>query len=109
MAVAAHERLGKIAVAYASDMVRVYEPTLVSEDTQSNNDMEVDSNITRYKWTEVSKWRCQLVQWLAWDNFVGNNNPFVACASADGTYVSSHIPALKFADVYLCTLQPQGL
>jgi len=83
-------------VAYGSEMVRVYEPTLKAQGPSITTPVPVSGSalakfdksgeIMQFEWTEVSRWRCALVQWLNWDNFVGNSNSFVACASADSTY-----------------------
>lgn len=88
MAVAAHHSNGKIAVAFASDMVRVYEPQLRPMDEARAEALAEKRKITnenQYSWSELGQFRCQLVQHVAFDSFPGNEHPLIACASADST------------------------
>lgn len=88
MAVASHATNGKIALAFASDMVRVYSPELRSvDDTKAESIAEKrkTSDKTQYSWSEHGSFRCQLVQHVAFDSFPNNENPLIACASADST------------------------
>jgi U3 small nucleolar RNA-associated protein 13 len=88
MAVAAHHSNGKIAVAFGSDMVRVYEPQLRPIDETRAEALAEKRKVeekTQYSWSEQGGFRCQLVQHVAFDSFPGNENPLIACASADST------------------------
>lgn len=80
MAIACHPKNFLLAVAFASDMVRIYEPTL------KPNLKDEASKRQTYVWKEIKQWKCDLVQYLCWDNHnVGN--PLIAACSADGSYV----------------------
>lgn len=80
MAISANPVNGLIAVAYASDIIRIYEPIPKPiQNISSTND-----NI--YIWKELSHWKCELVQYLSWFQSPSSNT-MIAASSANGTYV----------------------
>jgi U3 small nucleolar RNA-associated protein 13 len=70
--------------------VRIYEPEIATRSVAANQltetkESKVESANVRYRWKEIGKWKCEVVAWLAWDNFNVNSSPLVAAGCADGT------------------------
>lgn len=86
MAVSCHSKSQLIAVAFASDMIRIYEPSLKPTLLKKGQDEFDESRRQVYFWNEINQWKCELVQHLCWDNY-NTTNPLIAASSANGTYV----------------------
>jgi U3 small nucleolar RNA-associated protein 13 len=88
-ACAVHPTNGRLAVAFQSGFVRIFEPNVKTKSMGANTLVEtveekIEKASVRYQWTEIGKFKCEMVGWLAWDHF-GSSSPLVACACADGS------------------------
>ena len=88
-AVAVHPTNGRLAAAFQSGFIRIFEPTIKTKSLGANALVEtveekIEKASVRYQWTEIGKWKCEMVSWLAWDTFQ-TNTPLVAAACADGS------------------------
>lgn len=88
-AVAVHPTNGRLAAAFQSGFIRIYEPRIRTKASGANRLVEtveekVEQATVRYEWAEIGKWKCEMVAWLAWDTFQ-SSSPLVAAACADGS------------------------
>lgn len=88
-ALAVHPTNGRLAAAFQSGFIRIYEPRIRTKSSGANKMIEtveekVEKANVRYEWAEIGKWKCEMVAWLAWDTFQ-SAAPLVAAACADGS------------------------
>lgn len=84
-----HPTNGRLAAAFQSGFIRIYEPQIRTKSASASRLVEtveekVEQATVRYEWSEIGKWKCEMVAWLAWDNFQGSS-PLIAAACADGS------------------------
>lgn len=88
-ALAVHPTNGRLAAAFQSGFIRIYEPHIRTKSSAANRLVEtveekVEQATVRYEWAEIGKWKCEMVAWLTWDTFQ-TSSPLVAAACADGS------------------------